>query len=95
MKKILSNLIKSFDTNDGGFSSRKLTAFVIVAMVVITHIKWLTLGNLTQLEMVLTIDYGFIAALFGMTTYHAIKSKRDKPKEDEETSEENPEEPTK
>lgn len=94
MKKILSNLIKSFDTNDGGFSSRKLTAFVIVAMVVITHIKWLTLGNLTQLEMVLTIDYGFIAALFGMTTYHAIKSKRDKPKEDEETSEETPEEPT-
>jgi hypothetical protein len=90
MKKILSDLIKSFDTNDGGFSSRKLTAFVIVAMVVITHIKWLTLGNLSQLEMVLTIDYGFIAALFGMTTYHAIKSKRDKPKEDEET----PEEPT-
>ncbi len=83
MKEILNNIIKSFDTKPGGFSSRKLTAFIIVLLVVIIHIKWLTLGNLTQLEMVLTIDYSFIAALFGMTTYHALKTKDDKIKKED------------
>lgn len=74
MKEIFDNVMKSFNGNDEGYSSRKLTAFIIICCVVATHIKWLTLGNLTQMEMVLTIDYGFIAALFGMTTYSAIKT---------------------
>ena len=87
MKEIMKNILKSFDTNEGGFSARKLTAFVIVVMVIITHIKWLTLGNLTQLEMVLTIDYGFIAALFGMTTYHSLKTKTTKDIPSEPTNE--------
>lgn len=77
MKEIFNNVMKSFNGNAEGYSSRKLTAFVIIICVVATHIKWLTLGNLSQLEMVLTIDYGFIAALFGMTTYSALKTKKD------------------
>ena len=74
MKEIIDNILKSFNTKREGYSSRKLTAFVIVLLVIIIHIKWLMLGNLTQLEMVLSIDYAFIAALFGMTTYHSLKS---------------------
>ncbi len=90
MKEILTNILKSFNGSAEGYSSRKLTAFAIVVMVIITHIKWLTLGNLSQLEMVLTIDYGFIAALFGMTTYSSLKTKKtdtpapaEEPKKDE------------
>lgn len=80
MKEIFDNILKSFNTHEKGYSSRKLTAFVIIVLVVIVHIKWITLGNLTQLEMVLTIDYSFIAALFGMTTYQSLQSrKKDKP----------------
>lgn len=79
MKKILTDLYEgikgSLDTTESGFSARKLTGFAIVACIIAAHIKWLTLGDLGNLEMVLTIDYGFIAALFGMTTYSAIKSK--------------------
>jgi hypothetical protein len=78
MKKILTEIyegvIGSFDTTDKGFSSRKITGFVVVGCVIAAHVKWLTLGNLSNLENVLLIDYGFIAALFGMTTYSAIKS---------------------
>jgi len=74
MKKIIDNILKSFNGAAEGYSSRKLTAFVIILCVIAIHIKWLTLGNLTQMEMVLTIDYGFIAALFGMTTYSSIKT---------------------
>lgn len=82
MKDLYQNIINSFKDDNTGFSSRKLTAFIIIIMVITTHIKWLTLGNLSQLEMVLTIDYGFIAALFGMTTYSAIKLNKDTPKVD-------------
>lgn len=81
MKEIIDNILKSFNTKREGYSSRKLTAFVIVCMVILTHIKWLTSGNLAQLEMVLTIDYAFIAALFGMTTYHSLKTNGGKEKE--------------
>lgn len=77
MKEIITKLIASFDNTNAGFSSRKLTAFIIVSCIVAAHIKWLSLGDFTQLETVFMIDYSFIAALFGMTTYQNIKSKND------------------
>jgi type IV secretory pathway VirB2 component (pilin) len=84
MKKILEDLLNSFKGNKEGFSSRKLTAFVLVIVVIIIHGKWLMIGNLSQLEMVLTIDYTFIAALFGMTTFSSIKNASLKKEENEE-----------
>jgi len=81
MKKIFNDLLNSFNTNEGGFSSRKLTAFAIIVLVIATHIKWLMIGNLTQLEMVLTIDYTFILTLFGMTTWSGIKNSSKEKKE--------------
>ncbi|MCE2706943.1 MAG: hypothetical protein LW807_07695 [Proteobacteria bacterium] len=79
MKQIVQKLIDSFDTTTKGFSSRKLTAFIIVSCVIAAHIKWLSIGDLTQLGEVFIIDYTFIAALFGMTTYQNLKSKEDTP----------------
>jgi hypothetical protein len=94
MKEIMDNILKSFNTKREGYSSRKLTAFVIILMVIIVHLKWITLGSFTQLEMVLGIDYGFIAALFGMTTYHSLKTNsgnsEEKPKQEEEEIVEKP-----
>lgn len=85
MKKILSGLFDSFKMNEIGFSSRKLTAFVIVILITIIHIKWIMIGNLNEIEMVLTIDYAFISALFGMTTFQNVKSiKKDNGTDDEE-----------
>jgi len=77
MKKILDDLLNSFKTNEEGFSSKKLTAFVLIVLVIIVHTKWLMIGNLTQLEMVLTIDYTFIAALFGLTTWSNINKSKE------------------
>lgn len=73
IKEILNKLLDSFDTSKKGFSGRKLTAFFIVLCVIAAHIKWISLGNFEQLEMVLTIDYGFLSVLFGLTTYSSIK----------------------
>ena len=71
----MKNIIDSFKMGNAGFSSRKLTAFIIIACIVAAHIKWLSLGDLSQLGEVLIIDYGFVAALFGMTTYSGLKAK--------------------
>jgi hypothetical protein len=71
----MKDIIDSFKMGNTGFSSRKLTAFTIIACIVAAHVKWLSLGNLSQLGEVLIIDYGFVAALFGMTTYSGLKSK--------------------
>lgn len=91
MKEIIENILKSFNTKREGYSSRKLTAFVIITLIVIVHIKWLALGNLSDIATVLSIDYSFVAALFGMTTYHSIKTnggKTDVQTEEEEKIEE-------
>lgn len=86
MKQILNNILNSFNNGNKGYSSKKLTAFVVTLLVVIIHIKWLTLGNFSQLEMVLTIDYSFIAALFGMNTYQSLKTKQEKDNSNTEDS---------
>ena len=69
----MRNILDSFKMGNSGFSSRKLTAFSIIACIIAAHIKWLSLGDFSQLGEVFIIDYGFVAALFGMTTYSGLK----------------------
>ncbi len=71
----MKNIIDSFKMGDKGFSSRKLTAFSIIACIVAAHVKWLCMGDFNLIGEVFLIDYGFVAALFGMTTYSGLKSK--------------------
>ena len=75
MKEIIKKIVASFDTTKLGFSSRKLTAFIIMTCVVAGHIKWISLGDLNNIESLFIVDYTFVAALFGMTTYSALKNK--------------------
>jgi hypothetical protein len=71
----MKNILDSFKMGNAGFSSRKLTAFSIIACIVAAHIKWLCMGDFNLIGEVFLIDYGFVAALFGMTTYSGLKSK--------------------
>ena len=71
----MKNIIDSFKMGNSGFSSRKLTAFTIISCIVAAHVKWLCMGDFSLIGEVLIIDYGFVAALFGMTTYSGLKSK--------------------
>ena len=74
MKDILNKLLSALDTHSVGFSARKLSAFVIIVCCIAAHVKWMALGDFSQLTTVLTIDYGFIGLCLGMTTYQAIKT---------------------
>ncbi|HEY0029136.1 MAG TPA: hypothetical protein VGC65_00145 [Bacteroidia bacterium] len=74
MKQIYEKLLGSLDNEKNkGFSGRKLTAFALVAMVIVILIKWVALGDFSQLIPVLTTLFLFISALFGMTTYQSMK----------------------
>ena len=69
----MKQIIESFKMGNSGFSSRKLTAFSIIACIIAAHIKWLCVGDFSLIGEVFIIDYGFVAALFGMTTYSGMK----------------------
>lgn len=84
MKEFINKIISSLDNHSKGFSARKLSALVVMGCVIAAHVKWLSLGDLTQLGEVFIIDYGFIGLCLGMTTYEAIK-KKDEPKQDNNT----------
>ncbi len=94
MKKILFYIFTALDTHTkGGASARKLSAFMIMLCIIATHIKWITLGDFNNLEMVLTIDFAFIAGALGMTTYETItKMREDNKQANIETKEENKQE---
>jgi hypothetical protein len=85
MKKyqIIEKLLSAFDTHSKGFSARKLSAFVIILCVVAIHIGWLKYAfrteNFSLMEGLLMIDYAFIAACLGMTTYETIQKIKNKP----------------
>ena len=80
MKDIIGNITNSFNNIEGlGFSGKKSTAFVIVLCCVAAHVKWIMMGDFTQLEMILTIDYAFIATLFGINEYGKKTTKKDEP----------------
>ena len=64
----IENLLNSFKLGKSGFSFRKLTAIVIIICVILIHIKWFLYGDIKQVDMLLAIDYGFIATLLGLTT---------------------------
>jgi len=77
MKKIFNdfknNLSASFKFEKGGYSARKLTSAAVMLMVIVAHIVWIKhcfqKSDFNLLSEVLIIDYGFVAALLGMTTY--------------------------
>ena len=80
MKEFFRNLTASLTTNKDGFSARKLSAFVVMACVIAAHIAWLKHSFLhddfSQLQPVLIIDYGFVAACLGFVLYEKVKEKQ-------------------
>ncbi len=80
MKDFINNIISALDTHSKGFSARKLSAFAIIIMVIVCHVKWFASDKWEYLGEVLALDFGFISVCLGMTTYQAIKEKTAEPK---------------
>ena len=82
MKEFINKLIGALDTHTKGFSARKLSAFVVIVLIVITHVKWFKSDHWEHLDAVLALDFGFISVCLGMTTYESIKTKPNEPKQE-------------
>jgi hypothetical protein len=66
MKRIIDNLIGSFDTvKENGFSARKLSAFALMVCVAFVHFKWVNHENVAE---VLIIDLCGVLILLGLVT---------------------------
>ena len=76
MKEFIKKIVSSLDTHSKGLSARKLTAFAVMTCVIAAHAMWLYKGDLTNISEIFIVDYTFVAALLGLTTYQAIKEKQ-------------------
>jgi hypothetical protein len=66
MKRIINNLIGSFDTvKENGFSARKLSAFALMVCIAFVHLKWVNHENVAE---VLIIDLCGVLILLGLVT---------------------------
>lgn len=78
MKDKLEKLIASLDDYTKGFSSRKLSAFIMMACIVLlemVYIKYLyNTGDFSMFPSILTINLGFVSTLLAITTYSKLKS---------------------
>lgn len=77
MKKILNDILLSLKTGKEGFSARKLSAFVVIVLVVILHIKWFRSDRWEFIGEVLGFDFMFILCCLGLATWQAVKEKQD------------------
>jgi hypothetical protein len=74
----LERLTGSLDNvSTQSFSARKLSAFVIIILVIVCHTRWLNSefrseGDFRLLPEILIIDYSFISILLGLTTFEQI-----------------------
>ena len=73
IKKIFNDFLDSFKGDDDGYSFKKITAAILILMVIGIHAKWAYLGDLDNLEAILIIDYSFISSLLGMATYQNLQ----------------------
>ena len=80
INEVMNNVLDSFNTKSKGFSSRKLTAFVIICLYSFAHMKWALScyknNEYSLLPEILMIDATFILTLLGLTTWQGIKEKQ-------------------
>lgn len=75
IKEIFENILNSFKTNSDGYSARKISAFVIIVMVICLHIKWFRSDRWEYIGEVLGFDFMFILCCLGLATWQSVKEK--------------------
>ena len=73
LKEIFENILGSFKTDKAGFSARKLAAFTVIILVIVTHVKWFRSDRWEYLGEVLGFDFLFILTCLGLATWQQVK----------------------
>ncbi len=73
LKEVFENILGSFSTDKKGYSARKLAAFTVIVLVIITHVKWYRSDRWEYLGEVLGFDFLFILTCLGLATWQSVK----------------------
>jgi len=73
IKEIFDNILGSFSTDKKGWSARKLAAFTVIILVIITHVRWYRSDRWEYLGEVLGFDFLFILTCLGLATWQSVK----------------------
>ena len=77
MKQLINKLLGSLDTHSkNSFSARKLSAFVVMVLVIVLHVKWFKSDKWEYIAEVLALDFTFILVCLGIATWQSIKEKQ-------------------
>jgi xanthine/uracil permease len=76
--RVINWIRGAFEANNSGASARKLSAFAVIVLVVVTHVKWFKSDRWEYLSIVLGMDYTFILVCLGLATWQLIKENKDK-----------------
>jgi hypothetical protein len=68
-KKIRDNVLDSFNTEKGGYSARKLTAFATVLCIIFIHVKYIETPNAID---ALFYDMLFVLLMLGIVTFEQL-----------------------
>jgi hypothetical protein len=69
---ILEFIKGSFDNHSSSASARKLTAFTIIVMIVVSDIMYLRAGTFTEFNTYLIIHFVAVFLLLGLVTVEQI-----------------------
>ena len=78
---IAENLLKSFNTEKGGYAARKLTAFALMICVAYIHFKFV---DITIAVEVLIVDLSGVLLCLGLVTASNIIELKNGPKNDKQ-----------
>lgn len=74
--EIFDGIKGSFDNTQTGYSARKVSAFVVIVMVVTLHIKWFKSEQWQYIAEILFLDYTFVLVCLGLATWQSVQNKK-------------------
>lgn len=77
MKKLITKILGSLDTHTkDSFSARKLSAAVVMALVIVLHFKWFKSDRWEYSVEILICDFTFILVCLGLATWQYLKENK-------------------
>jgi hypothetical protein len=69
VKKLINDILASFNNYEQGASARKLTAFALMILIAYSHVKFVDLTNVVE---VLIIDLSGVLLCLGLVSFEQI-----------------------
>ena len=73
LKRIIDKYFQSYESNEEGYSRKKIIATFTVLTALALQLKYLlSTTDFDQLQSIVIIDFGFVSTLFGINAYQGV-----------------------